>query len=489
VVKHPLNILAEEEVKRIHYGALEVMERTGVVFHHKKALEILGDAGCDVDRKKEVVRFPNYLVEESLRKCPRRVLLKGMTPEYDIVVGDPYVHFMNCNVMDTLDLEIMDRKSPSVQDHINMIKVLDYLDEVHLILGPYTQIEGVPAICIHPQRHNIGFKHTSKPYILAGIFGNEEWTIKMAQAVGRSGMGLSETAPPLTWASGKVDCIFRWLEAGFPVGLGTGLSAGMTSPVTLAGSLVQGLAETFSGIVLAQIIKPGVGVIADSRIEPADMRTAMIAEGGVEKAITDAAWNQIWRWYQIPRWNPTLATDSKVPDFQCGMEKALHFLFSALTGSNIIAGIGGVYDEITASPITAIMDNEVARRIGRIIDGVDVNEETLAIDVINEVGPIPGQFLSTEHTRKLWKSEFLIPDLADRVGYAEWVRIGKKTSLDYAREKYEEIIATHKPAPLPEDKQKAIDEIMGEARKFYREQGLISNEEWEVYREQVGSPP
>ena len=152
---------------------------------------------------------------------------------------------MNCNVMDNLDLNIMDRKSPSLQDHINMVKVLDYLDEVHLILGPYTQIEGVPAICIHPQRTNIGFKHTSKPYILAGIFGNETWTIKMTQAVGRNAIGLSETAPPLTWAENKTDCIFHWLETGFPIALGTGLAMGMTSPVTLAGALVQQLAETF----------------------------------------------------------------------------------------------------------------------------------------------------------------------------------------------------------------------------------------------------
>jgi len=93
VVKRPLNILTEEEVKRIHYGALEVMEKTGVVFQHKRALEILGDAGCKVDTDKELVRFPNYLVEECLKKCPRRVLLKGRIPEYDVVVGDPYVHF------------------------------------------------------------------------------------------------------------------------------------------------------------------------------------------------------------------------------------------------------------------------------------------------------------------------------------------------------------------------------------------------------------
>jgi len=469
VVKHPLNILTEEEVKRIHYGALEVMEKTGVVFHHKRALEILGDAGCDVDGDKELVRFPNYLVEESLRKCPRRVLLKGRTPEYDVVIGDPYVHFASCIAADTLDLKTMERKTPTVQDHIDFAKVLDYLDEVHLNSGEYTNIKGVADRCMHPERFAMALKHSSKPLISAGVFGNETYVIKMAQVVGENPMGHVQCSPPLTWSTDKINCMFHYVEAGFPISPGTGLAIGMTSPVTLAGSLVQQQAEILSGIVLAQIVRPGIGVVAKGRIEPADMRSGTIAEGGVEKVIADAAWNQIWRWYQVPRWHPVVSTDSKVPDYQCGVEKALHFLLSALTGSNIIAGIGGVYDEITTSPVVAIMDNELARMVGRIIDGVEVSEETLAVDLINEVGPIPGQFLSTAHTRKWWKSELLIPELADRVGYSEWVQTGKKTSLDYAREKYEEIIATHKPAPLPEDKQKAIDEILEEARKFYRE--------------------
>ncbi len=472
VIKHPLNILTEEEVKRIHYGTLEVMERTGVVFHHKRALEILGDAGCDVDGDKELVRFPNYLVEESLRKCPRRVLLKGMTPEYDVVIGDPYVHFASCIAMDMLDLETMDRKTPTVQDHIDLTKVLDYLDEVHLVYGQYTRIEGVADMCIHPERFNIQLKHTSKPSITAGVFGNEIWTIKMAQAVGQNPMGHAQCSPPLTWSTDKIDCMLHYVEAGFPILPGTGLAMGMTSPVTLAGALVQQQAEILSGIVLAQIVKPGIGVVVKGRIEPADMRTGTIAEGGVEKVIADAAWNQIWRWYQVPRWHTVVSTDSKVPDFQCGMEKALHFLLSALSGSNIIAGIGGVYDEITASPVVAIMDNELARRVGRIIDGVEVNEETLAVDLINEVGPIPGQFLGTEHTRKLWQSELLLPDLTDRLGYSEWAAKGKKTSLDYAMEKYEGILATYEPRPLTASQEEEIDSIMVEVRQYYREKGM-----------------
>jgi len=472
VVRHPLNILTDDEVKRIHYGALEVLSKTGVVFQHKKALEILGDAHCDVDVKKERVRFPNYLVEESLRKCPKRVILRGMTPDYDVVVGDPYVHFASCAAMDTLDLEIMDRKTPTLEDHVIMAKVLDYLDTVHISSGPYSNIDGVPDILIYPERFAVTIRHSSKPSITAGIAGTESWTIQLAQVVGQNPAAHVQCSPPLTASSDKIECLFHFLEAGFPILPGTGLAMGMTSPVTLAGSLVQQLAEVLSIVVLVQLVKPGAEVIAKSRIEPADMRTGTVAEGGVEKTIADAAWNQIWRGYQIPRFHVVASTDSKVPDFQYGMEKALHFLFSALTGSNIIAGIGGVYDELTASPVVAVMDNELARRVGKIIEGIDVNEETLAVDVINEVGPIPGQFLSTSHTRTFWKSELLIPQLWDRTGYEAWVQRAKKTALDYAKEKYQEILETHKPRPLTAAQEQKIDRMLQEARQLYRNRSV-----------------
>lgn len=469
VVKRPLNILADEEVRMIHYGALEVLERTGVVFNHRKALDILSGLGCKVDDRKELVRFPSYLAEDALRKCPRRVLLKGRTGEYDVAIGDPYVHFCTCPAMDTLDIDTGARRTPTAQDYIDMVTVLDYLDEVHIVHVPYTNLEGVLDWGLYPEISAIQFQYTRKPVTCGGIQGNEVWVIRMAQALDQTVLGALNASPPLTWASDQIECTFHYIEAGFPVFPGTGLATGATSPVTLAGSLVQQLAEVLSIIVLIQALKPGSGIVAKSRVEPIDMRSGIIAEGRVEKAIADAAWNQIWRWYGIPRFHTCMTTDSKVPEYQCGMEKALQVLLSALSGSNFMCCIGGVYDEITSSPIVAVMDNELARRVARILDGVEVSEATMAVDLINEVGPIPGNFLSKEHTRKWWKAELMIPNLADPVGYDEWERRGKKVALDYAREKYEEIIATHKPDPLPEDKKLAIDEILQEARAFYRQ--------------------
>lgn len=464
-MRRPLDILTDDEVKRIHYAALEILSRTGVVFHHRRALELLGDAHCTVDMGRELVRFPAYLVEESLRKCPRRVLLKGTSPEYDVTVGDPYVHFASCIAMDTLDLDTMDRRPPTLEDHINMVRVLDQLDTVHLNSGPYSHMQGVPDKLIYPSRFAASVKYSSKPSITAGMAGTELSTIEIARVVGQNPAAHVQCSPPLTVSFDKVECLFNFVEAGHPILPGSGLAMGMTCPVTMAGALAQQLAEILSVIVLAQLVNPGTGVIAKSRIEPADMTTGTVAEGGVEKAIADAAWNQIWRWYQVPRFHVVVSTDSKVPDYQCGTEKALQFLFSALTGSNIIAGIGGVYDELTASPLVAIMDDELARQVGKMVSGIDVNEDTLAVDLIDKVGPIPGQFLSTSHTRKFWRQELLVPRLADRIGYAEWTQRGRKTVLDYARDRYWEILSTPGSTPLNAAQQQEVESVLERARK------------------------
>jgi trimethylamine--corrinoid protein Co-methyltransferase len=125
--------------------------------------------------------------------------------------------------------------------------------------------------------------------------------------------------------------------------------------------------------------------------------------------------------------------------------------------------------------------------IGRFMEGIAVNDETLAIDLIEEVGPIPGHFLNKEHTRKWWRLEQFVPKAADRLTYPEWMDTGKKSCLDYAKERMEEILATHKATPLTPSQEGDVERILEEARKYYEERGLISEEEMATYRESMKS--
>ena len=146
----------------------------------------------------------------------------------------------------------------------------------------------------------------------------------------------------------------------------------------------------------------------------------------------------------------------------------IHALTAALSGINLIDFQGGLSSELTAHPVQAILDDDVAGIIGKYIEGIEVNDETLAVDLIKEVGPIPGHFLTTEHTRKWWKKEQYNTNAADRLTYPEWMSSGKKSALDYAKERYEEILETHEPLTLTEAQDKEIENILKELRDYYK---------------------
>jgi len=160
-------------------------------------------------------------------------------------------------------------------------------------------------------------------------------------------------------------------------------------------------------------------------------------------------------------------------DYQTGYEKATALVIAALTGANSLSFGGSVHDELSWSPVMAVLDNDIFGMIGRFLEGVEVNQDTLAIDLIEQVGPIPGHYLGTEHTRKWWKKEQFIPKVADRLSYPDWMAKGKKTAIDYAKARVEEILATHKPTPLTSSQEAEIERILEEARSYYKQKGML----------------
>jgi trimethylamine--corrinoid protein Co-methyltransferase len=160
-------------------------------------------------------------------------------------------------------------------------------------------------------------------------------------------------------------------------------------------------------------------------------------------------------------------------DFQSGYEKAMGALVAALSGSSIIMLHGGVYGELSWHPVQAILDDDIAGMICRFIEGVEVNDETLAVDLINSVGPIPGMYLDKKHTRDWWKKEQFLPKVADRLSYPDWLKKGKKSAQDYAKDRMADILATHKPKPLNASQEEEIERILGEARQYYQKKGMM----------------
>ena len=187
------------------------------------------------------------------------------------------------------------------------------------------------------------------------------------------------------------------------------------------------------------------------------------------------AFNQIWKdLYRIPTSNAMAAfPNSKLIDYQNAFEKTHLALTAALSGANMIAFLGSVSQELAWSPIQAVIDNDAARIIGRYIEGFEVSDHTMAMDLIKEVGTSPGTFLGKTHTRTSWKDEYSVPGVFDRLSYHDWEATGRKSVIDKARERLEEILATFRPEPLKDQQEKAIVRILREARKYYKDKGLL----------------
>jgi trimethylamine--corrinoid protein Co-methyltransferase len=212
------------------------------------------------------------------------------------------------------------------------------------------------------------------------------------------------------------------------------------------------------------------------------MRSGAPAFADIGCSISNVIFNQMWRRYGLPISNGTPGyASSKSIDYQTGYEKALGAIISAVSGAHTICFHGGISGELTAHPVQAVLDDDVAGMVGRFVEGVEISAETIALELIEEVGPVPGHYLNKAHTREWWKNEQYVPAVADRLSYPEWIKEGKKRAIDYAKERMEEILASHKPTPLTPEQEEAVQEILKEAREYYRKKGLISHAEWVEY--------
>ena len=316
------------------------------------------------------------------------------------------------------------------------------------------------------------------------------FVIEMAKAAGCEVGGSPAGSAPLTFCSEAIETLFRHAESGFPVvATGGGLTMGASGPATFAGSLVLELAADVALLTLSQLVRPGMRVRQGVFTFPMNMRTGSPAFGSIGISLYQVARLQVSRKYRVPVGvGMPGPSSSKRADFQCGYEKAIMVLTAAQSGANTIGFQGGISGELTHHPIQAILDDDIAGMVGRFVEGIEVSDETLALDLIEEVGPIPGHYLGKEHTRKWWERENFVPKAADWLTYPEWMETGKKSCLDYARERMEEVLDTHKPTPLTPGQRQAVGDILKDARAYYRRKGLISDVEWSEYMKQIGSP-
>lgn len=469
----PLELLTEEQVNIIHKNTLRVLEKTGVKFLSDKALKLFKNNGCNVDFDSKRVRFPSSLVEECIRVTPDSFTCRARNPKNDLVIGGNNLIFTEFAGMESVNLDTWEKKCPTKKEFYDYITVLDALSNVHMIWAyPYYTFESISEVMGVPECTAAKFRNSSKLQLIANNEDADIFGIEMAKSIGVDIASTLCIAPPLTIYKNQIDSAFRCVENDFPILIVSGGIYGATAPATIAGATITNNAELLAGVVLVNLIKPGSKIMAMDFTFPMNMLTGSPSFGDIGISLHIAAFNQIWRKYGIPRCS-TSVSNSKKPDFQNSYEKTILGLIAALSGINVVNFHGGIYGELTAHPVQAVLDDDIAGMIGKFINGIDINDDTLALDLIDSVGPVPGVFLDKDHTLKYWKKETFLPKTADRLTYDGWQNTGRKFCLDYAKEMVDEILAKHKTDPLKPEQEKDIERILKEALEYYKKKKKI----------------
>jgi trimethylamine--corrinoid protein Co-methyltransferase len=480
----PFELITEEQVEQIHEGTLDVLANTGAKIYNEEALKVFKENDCRVDFDEKLVLFPPAVVEECLRRCPSSFRVKSRNPDHDLVLGLDHVVFFNFPGRDIVDLTTWESRPPSRKEHIDLVTVLDALPTVHFINNyPYFGYRGIPENMKEMEGAAIRLAHSTKVTMEIANNDIDRFTFRMAKAIGTEIFANPNTSSPLTCYTDQTNACFLAAEHDLPSMIWDGATAGSTAPASIAGAVIASNAEVIPYIVLLQLLKPGARVAVANLVLPQNMKTGAPAFGDIGVSLHLAAYNQVWRRYGIPMVaSSSGVSNSKVIGFQLAYEKTIPSLIAALSGASAVQIHSSVYGEITAHPVQAILDDDIAHMIGRFVEGIVVSEDSLAVDLISTVGPIPGHFLGQAHTRRWWNREQYVTGSADRLTYPEWKSGGKKNDIEYARERMEEILSKHTAhPPLTPREEAKIEAILQEAREYFKKNGYISSSEWQEY--------
>jgi trimethylamine--corrinoid protein Co-methyltransferase len=450
--------LTDDEVKRIHEASLEVLRRTGVQVDEPEALALFEQAGANVEGTR--VRLPRSLVEDAVDKAPSRVVLAGRDPEHDLFLEDARVHIGTGGAaLQVLDADSGEIRKAVLRDVGDMARIVDALDNIHFYLIPIYPTD-VPDEKVEISKYYASLANTTKhvqagAYTLRGIRN----VVAMCERIAGSPEALrtrplvsfitSWMVSPLLFATDVTTLLIEVCRQGMPVVLSAAPMAGSTSPITLAGTLAQLTAEQLSGLTLTQLVNPGTPVVMGPIPATADMRSGKYLGGSVELGISNAAITQLAHFYEVPIYNSAGMTDSKLPDIQAGMEKAQSAIQVALAGANFIHHAAGMLEDMsTIAYEQFVIDNEMLGMAMRAVRGIAVDDDTLALEAIDRVGP-GGHYLADDHTMRYMRTEHYYPsNVFDRQGRDQWEVDGRSDAWSRAKEIAHEILATHEPEPL-----------------------------------------
>ena len=472
-MKARLSLFSEDEKTRIHDASLQVLANIGIKSDSTKVLDILKDSGANVNYDSKIAFIPRNLVEEALKVMPKTVVYGARNPKYDYVLDKKRSHPTPCgfDIPYITDWETGQRRPSTNEDLARLTRLADYLDNYDEVWTSLASgdlpvpIQGISSFVT-------ALRNTEKHITYQAANAEEaKFMIEVASTIvgGRKelkkrplfGVEVSVVSP-LRLDVGPVEAALEFGAAGIPV-LVVGMPvSGTTAPATVAGTMLLANAEWLAEMTVLQLANPGAPVVYAHIPCTANYATGALIqspEGLLYKVgVADMAHN----YYDVPCMGYGGNTSAKLLDAQAGSEKAQSFMAFILMASDVLSGAGELDDALCMCPEALVIDNEMIGEVFKFVEKYEINDDTLALDVIREVSP-GGHFMDQQHTldhfRELWA-----PTISDKGTFHTWQEKGSKPIDKVAKEKVREILATHKPPPIPEDVDREVSKIYEKAK-------------------------
>jgi trimethylamine--corrinoid protein Co-methyltransferase len=472
-----LQALSTEAVDDLHMATLQVLAETGIAVHWDPALHVFAEAGARVDWRTHIVYLPESLVEEGLGKTPHRFLFTARDAQYTLELAKGSTYFTNgFGATYVLDAASRERRVATLEDLARFTRLADYLPHVDYpitqcipqdvskeLVGQYMALTMLANTVKHVYCPTFSLDGALDFMEMAAIVLGGEDALRRNPTFINS---MICPTSPLQYSADAAARLMAFSRVRVPFGIWSAPLAGATGPATLAGTAVVQNAEVLAGVVLAQLVKPGTPILYGTGASVMDMTYGTPAYAAPELSIFNVVTAQLAQRYGLPTYGTGGVIDAKVPDEQAAYESMLSSVVGSLAGITIVhdAVYGILESGMTACYEQLLICHEMVGMVRRVLEGLEVTPETLALPVIHAVQP-GGTFLNQQHTLRTFRREHWFPDLTDRAPRSEWQQQGAKDVVQRARERIHEIEATHKPEPLDPDILKALYGVIDARRR------------------------
>ncbi len=468
----PPDNLSAEGLDAIHETAVRIIEDIGINVAHQEGREILEEHGATVDHDEEMVWIPRSLLEDAVESAPSEFTLHGRGEDRSVHVGGDDTALTSAYGAPNILTYDEGRRRSTIEDYELLAKLAQSQDVITVTGYNLCEPNDVRQEVKHYEMIQRSLTLTDKP-VMGSVYGEDRAKASL-DMVGIANddrelskpyvAGVVNSVSPRQWDTKMTGGLLEYARHGQPVLISPAVMANASGPSTLAGSMALANAEILTGMTMAQLVNPGTPVVYGLPSSNVDIRNGSFAIGSPEGALFVNFAAQAGRYYDVPSRAGGTLTDAKTVDDQSGAEAMMQLMVTMQSGINYVLHAAGILGSYSAmSPEKYLLDTERIRYVQRYLEGFDLNDDTFALDLLEEVEP-GGHFLNKRHTLEHGDTDHYMTDIFNRQSYDDWESAGEPDAFELAHERVNEIEAEFEAPALDEDLRSELEEFVEEGR-------------------------